>query len=182
MKVKLFNRVISISFSKNGKDWKFSIRSTFLEPLCIGICSNVDDKDIYEGQEHVGIFDFDDRLPVNDLREVVRMVQKKFHFVGDGYIYETSPKKYCVHYYNHASYWDWLMVVHYLRELLDPAFVRWRLFRPSMVMRISPKSNGYIPTLVDVIESDNQVIEDVKFRESVLLMLKNEMRLKEVGK
>jgi hypothetical protein len=175
MQFKIFGRIISVYFKKKGKDWKFSARCTFEEPIVAGIRSTLDNRDIYQGQLHFGMFDIDDNLPLEELIKKIKDVQEKFkEFVGDSYIYETSPKKYSFHFYNSASYWDWLKIAHYLSDVLDPQYVHWRLFRPSMVMRISPKSNGFIPRLVCIVKSPYPKIENTFIKNSLLEILNRE--------
>lgn len=175
MQVKLGNHVITATFRNNKGDRKFSIRYTSLDIDVMGIRSNIDKNDIYTNQMHVGIFDIDDRLTLNELSSKILEIQEKFKdFVGNCYIFETSPKKYSFHFYNPATYWDWMKVTHYCSDILDPQYVHWRLFRTTMVMRFTPKKNGYVPKLVRVIPSKYPKYEITAMRKSVLEVLEHE--------
>jgi hypothetical protein len=158
-------------------DFKFSFRGTKIQPPVIGVESVIEpEKDLYVDQMHIGMIDFDDNLTLLQLKYLTKIIQEKFkEFVGDGYIYETSPDKYSLHFYNPALYFDWLKVIHFCNEYVDGAYCRWRMLRDSMVMRTSPKTEGYIPKLVAVIRTKYSKPELTWFKNSVFKMLKNEV-------
>ncbi len=189
LQFRILGRVITIYWKKSGKDYSFNFRITKLEPQVIGINSNLDDKDIYNGQEHIGIIDFDDRLPLSELKYLIIQVQNKFKWVGDGYIYQTSPKKYSIHFYQPASYWRWLMVIHFCNQYADPNYCKYRMIRNTMVMRFSPKSSGYVPKLVGLVKSANfnpevmfmkrMVLKLIDYEENLQQKNPNEVKLKD---
>ena len=184
MQWRILNRVFTLNLWRNKDGFKFSFRMTHLRPPVIGIESVIDtDKDIYTDQMHIGIIDFDDNLSLLQLKKLTKVIQIKFNeFVGDGYIYETSPNKYSLHFYNPALYFDWLKVIHFCNEYADHAYCRWRMLRDTMVMRTSPKTEGHIPKLIAIIRSEYPKIELSWFKFNVMTMLKNEIIKKEVNK
>ena len=176
MQFRIFGRVFTVIYHKLGADYKLIAKSTKLEPPVIGINSYLDDGDIYGEQKHVGILDFDDNLPLLKLKAFVLKIQQKFNWVGSGYIYETSPGKYSVHFYQAKTYWEWLKVVHFSKDAIDPQYSKWRMMRPAMVMRFTPKTSGHIPRLVCVIKSKNNVAENAEFRNMMLTILGREAK------
>lgn len=174
---KIGKNLYTIFFTKKSGDWEFGFRRTKLEEPVIGITSKASGGDFYKDQKHIGIFDFDDILPLEHLVRKTIEIQLRFpEFVGDGYIYETSPKKYSLHFYNHATYWDWMKVVHFCNDCMDPSYVRWRLFRNTMVMRFSPKSNGYVPKLVRIVRNNMRHREDEIMKVLLNSMLEQERK------
>ena len=180
MQFRIFDRVVTIYFGKKGKDFRFVVRSTFLEPPVLGINSNVCGNDIYKNQLHFGMIDVDDNLTLSELRKKTKEIQNTFReFVGDGYIYETSPRKYSLHFYQLAPYWDWLKVIHFCNGFIDPQYCKWRLLRNSMVMRLSPKSSGFIPKLVEVVKSRYPKDDDEIPKQIVLQFLNREVEMRD---
>jgi hypothetical protein len=179
MQFRIFGRVFTVITHKSGPDYKFIFKSTKLEPPVIGVNSHLDSNDIYNGQKHVGILDFDDKLDLVMLKDFILQIQDKFNWVGNGYVYETSPKKYSVHFYQPKSYWEWMKIIHFSKDKMDPQYCKWRMMRPAMVMRFTPKMTGYIPKLVGIIKSKNKVSENTEFKDMVLSVLENEIHSKQ---
>lgn len=180
LQFRIFGRVFTIFWKKSGKDYSFNFRSTFLEKPCVGINSNVYGSDIYKNQLHFFMGDFDDILTLKQLKKKVREVQDRFKdLVGDGYIYETSPNKFSLHFYQLSTYWEWMKVIHFLNDCLDTSYVRWRLRRNSMVMRLSPKSSGYIPKLIEVVKTKYHKGEDEFSKRMILQNLNSEVKIKD---
>jgi hypothetical protein len=151
----------------------FSGRRTFIEEPVAGFRSNLNNFDVHnERSLHIGMLDFDDRVSLPDLTKLIQKTQQKYKDVlGTAYIFETSPKKYAVHFYQALSYWKWLEIIHSLNQYLDPAYCRWRMLRNNMVMRFTAKSNGYIPKLISTVETKYPKPEVEWYKDMVFNML-----------
>jgi hypothetical protein len=179
MQIRIFRRVVTFIINKKNPDFGISFRITKLEPEVIGFTSLITGtgKDIYNGQKHIGIIDADDISTLENLAIKIKEIQEKFKdFVGDAYIYETSPKKYSVHFYNPASYWDWLKVIHFSRDTIDEQYCKFRLLRDNLVMRFTPKSNGFTPRLVRTVRTKHPQIELTHIKEMFNDILNKEQK------
>jgi len=152
LQVRIFNRVITTYFKKKKKDFRFHFRITYLEKEVIGINSNLDDKSIYDGGLHVLFLDYDDELTLPKLMEECKRLQEKFKEVlGDAYIFESSPKKYHVHFYQPMNYWYAFQVIHFSK--CDEQYKKWRGCRTNLTLRLSPKEEGFVPKLIMCVPS-----------------------------
>lgn len=152
MKVTIFGHVITI----HG-------RITKLEPPVIGIRSNLDKLSLYHPKaKHLLMLDFDDKNDYQNLEKKLMKLQDRFG-LGDCEIFESSYRikngkripKY--HGYLFGDFWHYFQcceIIHYAvkLELVDPAFARWRMIRPNIVLRFSRKA-GFVPKYVGTIVS-----------------------------
>jgi len=153
LQFRIFKRVITIYNKKSGKDFSFNFRITKLEAPVIGINSNLDSFDVYDPRaKHCLLLDYDDELPLPELIQECKRIQEKFKDVlGDAYIFESSPKKYHVHFYQRMPYFYALKIIHFSK--CDNNFKKWRMIRSNMTLRLSPKETGFIPKFVMVVPS-----------------------------
>lgn len=153
MQFRLFGRVFTIYKKKSGKDFRFNFRITKLEDPVFGINSNLDDKDVYDPEaKHILLIDFDDKLILPELVQECKRLQEKFkEILGDAYIFESSPNKFHIHFYQEMDYWTAFKIIHYSK--CDEQYKRWRGSRDRMTIRLSPKESGFIPKLVMCVPS-----------------------------
>ncbi len=168
-------RRITLSIKLKG-DFRFSFRITKLENIVIGFCSNLDKLPVYHPKaRHLLMLDFDDKLPLEELKKKIRELQRVF-CLGDCEIFESSPNKYHGYFFGDAfHYFHCCQIIHYAvnEGMIDEAFARWRMIRPNIVLRFSIKS-GFIPKYVTTVKSPYKK-EPIKwFRDYVYEMLKIE--------
>jgi hypothetical protein len=167
LQFRIFGRVITTYFKKSGKDFKFHFRVTKLEDPVLGINSNIDNLNVYDDKAgHILLLDYDNELTLPELIEECRRLQEKFKEVlGDAYIFESSPKKYHVHFYQPMTYWLALKIIHFSK--CDPQYKKWRMCRNNMTLRLSPKEEGYVPKIIMCVPS--------RYPKTELMFMKKQM-------
>jgi hypothetical protein len=124
------------------------------------------------------MLDFDDLTPLDVLKGKIRILQTLFR-LGDCYLYESSrirtesnqiriyppffykqielKSKYHGYFFQDTmTYFEALRIIHYCAntlKIVDPQYAKWRMMRPNMVLRLSPKQDGFIPSFVDIVWS-----------------------------
>ena len=182
MQFRVFGRVITIYKKKSGKDFSFHFRITKLEKPVFGINSNLDDKSVYDGGLHVLLIDYDNKLTLPELMEECKRLQEKFKEVlGDAYIFESSPKKYHVHFYQEMDYWTAFKIIHFSK--CDEQYKKWRGMRFCLTLRLSPKTEGFVPKFVMCVPSRYYKEEVEWFKKQVVSLLIYEYnKVKDSGK
>ena len=177
MQFRILGRVFTIISKKSGKDYKFSFRWTKLEKEVLGINSNCDSKSIYENGMHVVFIDYDNKLTLPELMEECKRLQEQFKdTLGDAYIFESSPKKYHVHFYQQVTYWKAFEIIHFSN--CDSQYKKYRGVRFNLTLRISPKGNGFIPKFVMIVPSRYYKEEDLFMKKQMAFLLTYEENLK----
>lgn len=174
MQVRIFGRVITTYIKKKKKDFKFHFRISYLEKPCLGINSNLDDYDVYDPRaRHVLLLDMDDNLTLPELVEECKRLQEKFQEVlGDAYIFESSPKKYHIHFYQAMPYWYAFKIIHFSK--CDEQYKKWRGVRDRMTLRLSPKEEGFVPKFVMCVPSRYYKEEVVFMKKQMASLLAHE--------
>ena len=144
------------------------------------------------------MFDCDD-IPKRHLIKELIELQHEFK-LGDAEVYRSSKKtvyyfetskrfpfiharkeikrKWHVYFFQDPmTYWKAFKIIHYATNVLrivDEAYSRWRGIRPNMVLRLSPKSDGFVPEPLFIVRSP-YIKPDVKwFKSEVYRMLQFE--------
>jgi len=184
MQWRIFNRVFTLNF-----------RITKLESSVLGIRSNLDNRSVFNGGLHVLMLDYDARLPLEELIKELHDIQGRFK-KGDCEIFISSIKtiyklqankkfsfihilkipiiKYHVYFFQDMmKYWEACEIIAY--SSCCNAFKRWRLPRLNIVLRVSAKSDGFVPQPFMIIKSKYSKPEIRWFKEKVYRALKNEV-------
>lgn len=193
-----YREMRAVQFRIRNYIFTFNVRATKLEKCVMGIRSNLDKKSIYNGGLHILMLDADD-VTKDNLFKGIMALQNKFK-LGDAEISRSSIKtiyqvimnkkipffhikkkrieKWHVYFFqDQLDYFQCVKIIHYATNVLkitDPAYSRWRGIRKNMVLRTSPKSNGYVPKFhYKVISSYRK--PDIKwFKEYVYKMIERE--------
>jgi len=162
-KIPLTNYVFSLVLSKTNPIW-FRIYYKYRpEDAVIGIKGEIPESDY----QTLGL-DFDDELTLSELEEhiskLTEFVNYKWSiYLGRAWIYETSPKKYYVWFFeSRLKYRCSCPTIINITGLdglkADPNFLMWLQKKSSCVMRISPKKfYQRKPRLVKIIGTKNHV-------------------------
>ena len=195
MKFRLGKYIITLGF-----------RITRLEAEVLGIRSNLDSKSVYDGGKHVLMLDCDEIADEILIRSIVELQHR--YRLGDAEIYTSSmktvyqvgfngafpfihakekkiTKRHVYFFQDIMDYWRAVEIIHFATNVLkivDPAYSRWRGIRANMVLRESPKSNGFVPQFDFIVESPFKKTEIKWFKESVVQMLDAEKTKLEVKK
>ena len=188
MQWRFLNRVLTIN-----------TRLTHLENPVLGIRSNLDNRSPFDGGLHALMVDYDARLPEEELIKELHTIQKKFK-KGDCEVFISSIKtiykfyfdssipffhlkripikKFHVYFFQDMmTYWEACKVIAF--SSCCNAFKRWRLPRCNIVLRISPKSNGFVPQPYMIIKSKYSKPEIRWFKDYVYGMLRGEEVIKQ---
>jgi hypothetical protein len=137
------------------------------------------------------MLDYDARLPEEDLIKELNDIQNKFK-KGDCEVFVSSIKtiykfsfnrhpitiipikKFHVYFFQDMmTYWEAMKIIFY--SSCCKAFKRWRMIRPNVVLRVSAKSDGFVPQPFMIIKSKYSKPEIRWFKDYVYSMLKNEV-------
>jgi hypothetical protein len=186
---RIFGRVVTLNF-----------RVTKIEEPVLGIRSNLDNKSIYNDGLHILMLDCDD-VPKEVLVDRLIKLQHRFK-LGDATVMKSSLKtiywieinssfpfvhfmkkkiiKRHIYFFGDPMiYWDAFKIIHFATnelKIVDEAYSRWRGIRPNMVLRTSPKSDGFVPEEDFVIKSPFVKPEIKWFRDFVEKMLMGEIK------
>ncbi len=186
-------------FSKQSYVFTLNARLTKLEKEVLGVRSNLDRKSIYNDSLHMLMLDCDE---IKDEYLIQCLIKLQHEFkLGDAEVYTSSlktvyffglsskfpfihvikkqiKKRHIYFFQDPMTYWRALKIIHYATvelKFVDEAFARWRMARPNMVLRISAKSNGFVPEPDFIIQSTFAKPEVKWFKESVRELLRGEM-------
>lgn len=174
-------------------------RATKLEKEVMGIRSNLDKKSIYNNGLHILMMDFDDVPREMLIRELIEIQHR--HKLGDAEVFQSSMKtvytierirsfpfldvqkrlikKWHVYFFQDPmTYWKAIMIIHGTNGV-DESYKRWRMIRPNMVLRLSPKSDGFVPRPIFTVTSPYVKPNVNWFRDQVYEFLKKENELNE---
>jgi hypothetical protein len=138
------------------------------------------------------MLDFDDQNDYPTLEKKIMKLQEKFE-LGDCEIIESSYKikngkkipKYHGYFFGDAwHYFQCCEIIHWAcdKGIVDPAFARWRMIRPNMVLRFSVKE-GFAPKYAGTIFSKNYKPAIKWFKDFVYGAIQNESEIsKDNGK
>lgn len=162
-KIPLTNYVFSVVMSKTNPIWVRIYYKYQPKDAVIGIKGEIPDSNF----QTLGL-DFDDELILPELEEHLRKLTNYVNFkwgidLGRAWIYETSPRKYYVWFFESRLIYrcscPTIINIAGIEGLkADPNFLMWLQKKNSCVMRITPKRFYTVkPKLVKIIGSKNKI-------------------------